>query len=169
MAVKAKSQEQLFSQAEQMWDLKRLYEGLATVKGKSLTPMEKLHLRGLLCGHGPAEIAKKLHKNLNGVESDLCNTVYHYVKSLLNKEHQKVENWRNISEWLEQAGYQTKPFSSLQHSTDVTLPVEALDGLVKIINNTNNSFTIEIHVRLVASLPYDSLKKMVPHSEEERE
>ena len=46
-----------FSQAAQDWDLETLYADLASAKGKRLTPTEKLHLRGLLCGHSPVEIA----------------------------------------------------------------------------------------------------------------
>ncbi len=38
-----------FKEAEKKWNLKTLYTDLASAKGKRLTPMEKLHLRGLLC------------------------------------------------------------------------------------------------------------------------
>ena len=95
-----------FREAQTEWDLKTLYQDLASAKGKRLTPMEKLHLRGLLCGHSPAEIAEKLGKTVKGVETDLCATVYRYVKALLSKGNSKIENWRNICEWLENAGYQ---------------------------------------------------------------
>ncbi|WP_349648232.1 hypothetical protein [Candidatus Parabeggiatoa sp. HSG14] len=33
----------------------------------------------------------------------MSNTVYHYVKSLIGNE--KIENWRNVCQWLEGAGY----------------------------------------------------------------
>lgn len=56
-----------FAQAAQEWDLETLYADLASAKGKRLTPTEKLHLRGLLCGHSPAEIANKLGKIPKGV------------------------------------------------------------------------------------------------------
>ena len=48
-----------FKLAENEWDLENLYEDLGSAKGKNLTPMEKSHLRGLLCGFSPAEIAEK--------------------------------------------------------------------------------------------------------------
>ncbi|MEH2257212.1 helix-turn-helix transcriptional regulator [Nostoc sp.] len=73
-----------FMQAENHWDLETLYSDLSSVKNKRLTPVEKRHLRGLLCGFSPAEIAEKLSKNGKGVETDLCATVYRYVKNLLN-------------------------------------------------------------------------------------
>jgi hypothetical protein len=62
-------------------------------------------LRGLLCGYGPAEIAKKCHKSANGLKVHLSKTLYQYVKVLVNKENDKLENWTNIREWLEEIGY----------------------------------------------------------------
>jgi len=94
-----------FTQAAQQWDLQTLYADLTFAKGKPLTPVEKTHLRGLLCGCSPSEIAEQLHKNSNGVETDLCSTVYRYVKNLLDKNNGRIDNWRNITQWLEEAGY----------------------------------------------------------------
>lgn len=42
-------QNEQFTQAANKWDLETFYEDLVSAKGKRLTPMEKLHLRGLLC------------------------------------------------------------------------------------------------------------------------
>jgi len=103
------STDEQFTQASNHWDLETLYTDLASAKGKRLTPVEKLHLRGLLCGYSPTEIAEKLGKNVKGVETDLCATLYRYVKSLVNKCNEKIENWRNITEWLEEAGYKAQP------------------------------------------------------------
>ncbi len=94
-----------FSEVDAEWDLSRLHSDLAKAKGKGLTEKEKTHLKGLLCGYSPTEIAEKLKKNPKGLEVDLCNTLYHYVKSIVNKQHEKLENWRNIREWLEESGY----------------------------------------------------------------
>ncbi len=102
------SPDELFSQVKIHWDLETLYVDLASAKGKRLTPVEKRHLRGLLCGYSPAEIAEKLGKNGKGVETDLCATIYRYVKHLLDKSDEKIENWRNISEWLDEAGYKNQ-------------------------------------------------------------
>jgi hypothetical protein len=73
-----------FDQAENYWDLENLYIDLASAKGKNLTPIEKRHLRGLLCRCSPSEIAEKLNKSLKGLEVDLSNTIYSYVKTLIN-------------------------------------------------------------------------------------
>jgi hypothetical protein len=90
--------EKLFAEAEISWDLERLYTDLGKAKGKFLTSKEKLYLRGLLCGYGPAEIAKKCHKSAGGLKVNLSKTLYQYVKVLVNKEHEKIENWTNIRE-----------------------------------------------------------------------
>ncbi len=59
----ASTTKEQFPEAAHHWDLDTLYKDLASAKGKHLTPMEKLHLRGLLFGHSPGEIAEKLHKS----------------------------------------------------------------------------------------------------------
>jgi len=125
--------DKMFSQAAQEWDLESLYADLASAKGKPLTPIEKAHLRGLLSGCSPSEIAQKLDKIPRGVESDLCATIYKYVKYLLDKT-EKVENWRKIYEWLDESGYKSK----LEK-----VPVKTLLPEQSIVNITN--FNIDQH------------------------
>ena len=103
-----------FSQAKAEWGLELLYADLASAKGKHLTPVEKIHLQGLLCGYSPVEIADKLGKAACGVETDLSASIYRYVKSLLGKPDEKISNWRNIAEWLEEAGYKSTPNTNLK-------------------------------------------------------
>ena len=143
-----------FNQAANHWDLETLYTDLASAKGKRLTPIEKLHLRGLLCNFSPAEIAEKLQKTPKGVETDLCATLYKYVKSLVSKSTEKMENWRNISEWLEEAGYKTKP--------PAKFPIP--DGLcenskvnVSNIMLENNQITIDVFLQITVPLPSEFL------------
>ncbi len=166
MATKRKNP---FQQAEQMWDLKRLYTDLAAANGKELTFMEKVHLQGLLCGCSPDEMATKLVKTPDSVRSDLCRTVYSYTKRLLGKENQELDNWSSIARWLEQAGYKVQLCpSGQQQEGEVTLPVENLDALVKISNNINpQNFRIEIYFRGVTNVSRETLKKMIFDSEEE--
>ncbi|MFB2972616.1 helix-turn-helix transcriptional regulator [Aerosakkonema sp. BLCC-F183] len=123
------STDEQFAQAANHWDLETLYTDLASVKGKRLTPVEKLHLRGLLCGYSPGEIAERLGKNAKGVETDLCATVYRYVKSLLDKCNEKIENWRKIAEWLEDAGYKSQ--------SNAQVPVNSLLPGNSVVNITN--------------------------------
>jgi hypothetical protein len=125
--------DQMFSHAAQEWDLDTLYADLASAKGKHLTPIEKVHLRGLLCGCSPSEIAEKLDKIPRGVEVDLSTTIYKYVKFLLDKA-EKIENWRNIYEWLDDSGYKSKP---------PQVPVQTLLPEQSVVNITN--INIEQH------------------------
>ena len=114
--------------------------------------MEKLHLRGLLCSYSPAEIAAKLNKNTKGVEVDLSNTLYKYVKNLVDKSEEKVENWRNITEWLEESGY--KNHSSFEADNSDSFP---LKFIVKKANISldNNQLIIDFNLRIVAPSPSD--------------
>ncbi|GEM_PF-1878856 len=141
-----------FTEAEFNWNLVRLYKALAVAKGEHLTPVEKLHLRGILCGYSPAEIAQQLHKNIKGVEVDLSKTIYQYVKILMNKsESEEVNNWRNISEWLEQAGYkipsglpsqQSAPPSQQTPQQSSQQPTQHIDihahGKAQVVNTVYN-------------------------------
>lgn len=105
---------EMFKEVEESWDLENIYVDLASAKGRHLTPVEKLHLRGLLAGFSPTEIAEKLNKNAQGVKSDLCSSIYKYVKILVGKCEEKIENWRKIKEWLQEAGYQSYPNPQLK-------------------------------------------------------
>ncbi len=144
------SAEERFAQATNYWDLETLYTDIASAKGKRLTPVEKLHLRGLLCGYSPAEIAERLNKNVKGVEVDLSNTLYKYVKSLVDKSDEKVENWRNITEWLEEAGYKSQPSIESEIGEGVSIKL-----LVQEANITleKNQLTIDLNIRIVAPSP----------------
>jgi hypothetical protein len=141
-----------FEQAEVQWDLPRLYKDLANIKGKGLTPVEKLHLRGLLCGLGPSEIAAKLNKNPDSVRVDLCNRIYQYIKGVTGKDGEKVENWRNLCEWLEEAGYKEKLTNS-SISVD-SLPIEAAIKIKNIQQSKIKKIVmVEINMRFIAPLP----------------
>jgi hypothetical protein len=103
------SNPETFIQATTTWDMDQLCIDLAEIKGsKELTAIEKLHLRGLLCGNSPAVIAAKLCKNSQGVEVNLCRTIYPYVKELTRYPEDSIGrwSWRDVAERLEAAGYQ---------------------------------------------------------------
>lgn len=135
----------LLNQAVKEWDLQTLYGDLAFTKGKPLTPTEKLHLRGLLCGYSPSDIADKLHKNSNGVETDLCASIYRYVKSLLDKCDERIDNWRKVIEWLEESGYKNN--SSPQVSTDSLLTDESMVNISNItVERDQIVFQINLHI-----------------------
>ena len=138
---------ELFSQVAKYWDLETLYNDLASAKGKHLTPVEKLHLRGLLCGYSPSEIAEQLGKTSRGVETDLCTTVYKYVKFLLDKTDEKIENWRNITDWLEQSGYKCL---SPQIPINSILPEKSIVNIATV-NVERDQIVFQINLRIPTS------------------
>ena len=98
-----------FAEAARDWDLNKLYADLgkakkiwAPHKKRGLSDTEKEYLRGLLCGHSPDEIAKRLMKNLSGVRSALANTIYRYVEVLTERDANTLSNWRDVVDWLEE-------------------------------------------------------------------
>ncbi|TAE59423.1 MAG: helix-turn-helix domain-containing protein [Nostocales cyanobacterium] len=147
------SVEERFAQAAKYWDLETLYTDLASAKGKRLTPIEKLHLRGLLCGYSPSEIAERLNKNVKGVEVDLCNTLYKYVKNLVDKCDEKIENWRNISEWLEEAGYKSQLYIESESSDGVSIKLSVQKANIIL---EKNQLIIDFNLRIVAPSPAEN-------------
>jgi NB-ARC domain len=115
-----------FEQAADEWNLENLYVDLAVAKTKvslssrsrDLTEVEKLHLRGLLGGDSPPEIADKLFKQAQGVQVDLCKTIYRYVEELTGRAVNSLDSWRNVVDWLEAEGYKVQPFSDRQSVVD---------------------------------------------------
>jgi len=143
MTVKDKHQ---FDNATKNWDLERLYRDLEEVKGKSLTFVEKLHLKGLLCGYNPLEIAEQLNKSQQGLKTDLSTTIYQYIKSLLGREKLKMESWRNVSEWLEQKGYKKALNENEQINKNISISLKNLDGSI-IFNQNEINGNIEVNIR----------------------
>ena len=139
-----------FSEAARDWDLEILYTDLPSAKGKRLTPTEKQHLRGLLCGYSPAEIAERLSKNPKGIAVDFCNTLYQYVKNLVGKADEKVENWRKICEWLEEAGYKAQ--SSPEPESGDCLSAKIIIKKANVVVD-KNQIIVDINPRIVASSP----------------
>jgi hypothetical protein len=157
-----------FSEAEADWDLARLYSDLTAIKGKSLSPIEKLHLRGLLCGCSPTDIAVTRHKTPRAINVNLCRTVYYYVKILVNRGDEKVDNWRTIREWLEEAGYKNPSTGQSTETIPMDATVQVSNASIKKVNvekNTmtvnikENTITIDINIQLVGSLPTESSVK----------
>jgi hypothetical protein len=102
--------EEEFTEAKNNWELEKLYVDLGSAKGKSLTPVEKKFLRGLLCGFSPAEIANTVYKSRSSstVRVYLSNGLYKYLEEMLSDQagySVKVKNWSRVTHLLEKAGY----------------------------------------------------------------
>ncbi|MEG4442479.1 NACHT domain-containing protein [Microcoleus sp. AT9_B5] len=139
------SSEDLFAEAATNWDLQKLYKDLAVAKRefapyrRPLTDTEKKHLRGLLCGYSPAEMAKKLHKSARGVEADLCSTIYRYVEQLTKQPLNTLKNWRDLPEWLEQTGYKIQVFDAVDGEKAIaSSPSEDIEALVQKVRSHFN-------------------------------
>ena len=114
-----------FAEAAQRWDLERLYADLAEAKKvwapykrTGLTNTEREHLRGLLCGYSPREIAQRLHKQPNTVEEALSETLYRYVETAIARPENSLNHWREILSWLETAGYKKTSRSAKTYRVD---------------------------------------------------
>ena len=123
---------ELFNDAYLSWNVDQLYVDLAAAKGKSLTKIEKIHLRGLLCGLSPREIAHQRQREAGSIEVDISNTIYRYVKILT--QHDKIHNWQNIVHWLQENNY--KKNSSI--SLNIPLQINSMKAL--LITNTSVQF-----------------------------
>ena len=99
------------------WNRKELYSDLTDVKQKyrngkfflTLSPIEKDWLDRLLCGYSLNEIAEQLDREPKGLRVDLDRSIYRYVKILTGKdETEPIHDGRDISRWLEEAGYKKR-------------------------------------------------------------
>ncbi len=102
----------LFEQAEEQWDLDRLYADLSLAKTQvaphkraELTEVERTYLRGLLLELSPTEIAKERYTAAKTVEVALSQGIYRYAEVLTERDHSALESWRDIASWLDEAGY----------------------------------------------------------------
>lgn len=68
----------------------------------------------------------------------------------MDKCDEKVENWRNITEWLEEAGYKTQLYNQFQLSDDLPLDVSVKRANISF---DNNKIIVDINLRIVAATP----------------
>jgi hypothetical protein len=104
-----------FTEAEKNWNLEKLYEDLRAAKRKVLTDTEKCHLRGLLCGYSPQEIADERVIAVGTVNDALSKTLYCYIEDLLDYE-KEIRHWSDVPDFLEKAGYKIQVSEQFQLS-----------------------------------------------------
>ncbi|RUR72269.1 NB-ARC domain-containing protein [Chlorogloeopsis fritschii PCC 9212] len=129
--------EEEFLEANNHWEIEKLYVDLATAKGKALTPVEKKFLRGLLCGFSPAEIASKVYKSRSSstVRVYLSNGLYKYIEDLVSNQAGyavKVKNWSRVTYLLEKAGYKKHLLKVDLDSDRITTPRQNDSNFVTI-------------------------------------
>jgi hypothetical protein len=140
----------LRERAEADWNLDKLLADLLTVKGQELTRAEKRDLLGLLCGFSPEEIATGACTVLGSVSVNLSKYVYRYIEELTGREKKALKSWRDITVWLEAAGY--KNFESWDEAPVV--PVfygrrEKLNQLKKMIIGDGSHASLSQSCRLI--------------------
>jgi hypothetical protein len=152
---------EFFSEAANNWKLEQIYSAFEQAKRnhnprarKHLTEIEKLYLRGILCGCSPREIARTRGKDNKGGEVYVSRNLYEYFKKLPDVPDEKVNNWRDIITYCEKCGYKGQDTNNLNHQIlsklNGSLP---LDALIKVIdigcdNQNQNCVTIDINIRL---------------------
>lgn len=99
-------------------------------------------------------MARKLLQSSKGVEVYVCKTLYQYLKKVTDLPNEKLGNWRNINNLLEDAGYKTKTQSSVKSKFNPSLPLEPLVKIVNLGFENHNTLSIDINVRL--ALPTES-------------
>ena len=150
MAPVSSQPEETFARAEALWDTGRLYADMASAKRGRLTPTEKEHLRGLLLGMGPKEIAKELCKGVGGVRVALCD-LYRYVEALLQLPEGDVDS-RTVIYTLEAAGYKRSAVGGvLPAASSQPFPWTQPSGKQEAVNGSSQPIALPQRASIVIS------------------
>ena len=163
-----------FTEAQKNWNLEKLYEDLRAAKQKVLTDTEKCHLRGLLCGYSPQEIADERVIAVGTVNDALSKTLYRYIEDLLDCE-KKIRHWSHVPDFLEQAGYkiqvseQSQPNHSLPDRKENTLEASHTIGAISFLEYFSKSIdqlkSKDLDVRIGAISTLGTIAKYSPPAE----
>jgi hypothetical protein len=114
-------------QAAIEWNLDQLDRDLAAAKANlhpekqsGLTPTETRHLQGLLSGYSPSDIAAQLVVDPKGINVALCKTIYRYVENLTGHAPNSIDNWREVVQWLDEAGYRNSASVDWGEAPEIT-------------------------------------------------
>ncbi|NUN63778.1 hypothetical protein HCU40_03215 [Pseudanabaena biceps] len=79
--------------------------------------------------------------------------LHQYVKNLVGKSNGKIDNWRSITEWLEDAGYRKQIPDEIQSDDHFSVKI-----LVKRANVVleKNQIAIDINLRIIAPTSVES-------------
>ncbi|CCI21711.1 hypothetical protein [Microcystis aeruginosa] len=73
--------------------------------------------------------------------------MYRYVKNLLDKNNGRIDNWRNITQWLEEAGYK---HPSAEIPINNVLPEQSVVNITNI-NYENKQIVIHFNLAIPTS------------------
>lgn len=94
----------LFTEAEPVWDLEKLYSDLEKINHKPLKPFEKACLRGLLCRYRPGQLAFKFSWTSGALRVELNKGLYRYIEELTGHASNTLK-WEIVGDWLAEKGY----------------------------------------------------------------
>jgi len=94
----------LFTEAEPVWHLEKLYSDLEKVNHKPLKPFEKACLRGLLCRYRPGQLAFKFSWTSGAFRVELNKGLYRYIEELTDRPSNTLK-WEIVGDWLAEKGY----------------------------------------------------------------
>jgi WD40 repeat protein len=133
MSERNKRHEEAFKEAEQEWELPRLYADLESVKQrysshntrrKYLTLVEKCYLRGLLRYKNTKQIAKAVGSKEGTVKERLSEDggLYDYIEILIREKttEEIIRRWDMIPNYFEKAGYKKESPDFLKAKTSET-------------------------------------------------
>ena len=122
-------EDKLFSEADQNWDLPRIYADVnkmrKNLRQMHLSPLERACLRGLLLGYSPAQIASKIPgKPQSSFITNLVWGLHRGIAQMTDGESGAVESYQDIGKWLAQAGYQKNQESKVQSNQQKPISTE---------------------------------------------
>ncbi|MEM8638307.1 MAG: PstS family phosphate ABC transporter substrate-binding protein [Cyanobacteria bacterium P01_G01_bin.54] len=147
-----------FPAVRQEWDLPQLYEDLGDIRHQSLTPQEKMWLRGLLhCGSRNA-LAKEIKQDRERFREQLHSQLYPALAELTGVP--KITSSK-IVKLLEEQGYRSSTAANRKSSPTITqfareakssFPVKMLLSMATVILTIITGVIIETSTGLVTSL-----------------
>lgn len=124
-----KREEELFTEAEQDWNLPAIYEEIEATKQKllgekQLTSLQKTVLRGLLCNYNPQQIASQLPGDADQLVVNITWTLHRCVQTATGIQVNSIESHDDILNWLEMAGYKTKTLVNAKNRVEKSLKAQ---------------------------------------------
>ena len=122
---------------KQSWDVDRLCEDLALIKGREtkagqgpspLSPTEMVLLNGTLVGASTRVLAQMMGRKESGIKTDLSKTIYHYLKLLLKYGEGARYPKEQVLELLRDRGYGRQPQALIPERSP-----QALERLAQVV------------------------------------
>lgn len=132
-----KREEELFTEAEQDWNLPAIYEEIEATKQKllgekQLTSLQKTVLRGLLCNYNPQQIASQIPGDADQLVVNITWTLHRCVQTATGFQTNGIESHEDILNWLEMAGYKTKTLVNAKNRVEKSLQAQNISSKAKI-------------------------------------